>query len=195
MELIDNMVLTPSRIRNWILIHHKHVSVGKNVKIEGTLSLYGKAKSFIIEDNVRIISCRKKNPLGGGTRTVFFFAPDAMITIGENSGISNSVFRIRKKLYIGKNVNIGGDCKFYDSDMHSVDYKDRISVPDLNVKNAPITIKDGVWIGAHSIVLKGVTIGERSVVAAGSVVTKSIPNDELWGGNPARFIKKINLKK
>lgn len=52
-------------------------------------------------------------------------------------------------------------------------------------------IGDNVLIGAHSIILKGVTIGNNAVVAAGSVVSRSIPANELWGGNPAKFIKKI----
>lgn len=121
------------------------------------------------------------------------FSGVGTIEIGNNTGISNSTFRIKQGIKIGNNVNVGGDCKFYDSDMHSVDYADRMLFPDEKIKTAPITIKDGVWIGAHSIILKGVTIGERSVIAAGSVVTKSIPDDELWGGNPAKFIKKINM--
>lgn len=66
----------------------------------------------------------------------------------------------------------------------------------LNIDHAPIVIEDDVFIGAHCIISKGVTIGARSIVAAGSVVVKSIPPDEVWGGNPARFIKKvIKLKK
>lgn len=60
-----------------------------------------------------------------------------------------------------------------------------------NAKTAPIVIGDYVFIGARCMILKGVTIGDRSIVAAGSVVTKSIPADELWGGVPAKFIKKL----
>jgi acetyltransferase-like isoleucine patch superfamily enzyme len=56
----------------------------------------------------------------------------------------------------------------------------------------PVVIRDGAFIGAHTIVLKGVTIGERSVVGAGSVVTKDIPDGEIWAGNPARFIRKLD---
>lgn len=51
-------------------------------------------------------------------------------------------------------------------------------------------IMDGVFIGANSIITKPLTIGENSIIAAGSVVTKNIPPNEIWGGNPAKFIKK-----
>lgn len=54
-----------------------------------------------------------------------------------------------------------------------------------------MVIEDNVFIGARCIILKGVTIGENSIVGAGSVVTKSIPANEIWAGNPAKFIRKI----
>lgn len=77
--------------------------------------------------------------------------------------------------------------------MHSIDYEERLHIKEEHINSSPIIIKNGAWIGAHSIILKGVTIGERSVVGAGSVVTKSIPDDQLWAGNPARFIKVLNV--
>ncbi len=58
--------------------------------------------------------------------------------------------------------------------------------------SAPIFIEDDVWIGAHSIILKGVTIGARSIIGAGSVVTKSIPADCVAAGNPCKVIRKLN---
>ena len=57
---------------------------------------------------------------------------------------------------------------------------------------SPIFIEDDVWIGAHSIILKGVTIGARSIIGAGSVVTKSIPADCVAAGNPCKVIRKLN---
>ena len=59
-------------------------------------------------------------------------------------------------------------------------------------KSAPVVIEDDVWVGAHCIILKGVTIGARSIIGAGSVVTKSIPADCVAAGNPCKVIK--NLK-
>ena len=58
-------------------------------------------------------------------------------------------------------------------------------------KSAPIVIEDDVWVGAHSIILKGVTIGARSIIGAGSVVTKNIPPDCVAAGNPCRVIKSL----
>ncbi|GAM69539.1 galactoside O-acetyltransferase [Vibrio sp. JCM 19236] len=84
----------------------------------------------------------------------------------------------------------------FDTDFHSVDFQTRISPfinlgSDTGVKKAPVHIKTGAWIGGFSIILKGVTIGENSVVGAGSVVTKNIPDNEVWAGNPAVFIKAL----
>jgi len=58
------------------------------------------------------------------------------------------------------------------------------------LKGILYVIQEGAFVGASSIILKGVTIGKHSIVAAGSVVSKSIPAGEIWGGNPAKFIRK-----
>ena len=62
---------------------------------------------------------------------------------------------------------------------------------DKNLKTAPISIEKDAFIGGGTIILKGVRIGEESVVGAGSVVTKSIPAKEIWADNPAKFIRKL----
>ena len=60
-----------------------------------------------------------------------------------------------------------------------------------NKQNAPIYIKDNVFIGANATLLKGVTIGENAIVGACSVITKDVPANEIWAGNPAKFIKNL----
>lgn len=59
----------------------------------------------------------------------------------------------------------------------------------------PVTIKENAFIGAHSTILKGVTIGKNSIIGACSVVTKNVPDNEIWAGNPAKFVKKIEVQK
>lgn len=78
-----------------------------------------------------------------------------------------------------------------DTDFHSIEYAYRIEKPDSHVKTAPIFIGEGAFIGARSIILKGVNIGKHSVIGAGSVVTKNVPDNEIWAGNPARFIREL----
>ncbi|GAB3512662.1 hypothetical protein GCM10027341_53670 [Spirosoma knui] len=93
------------------------------------------------------------------------------------------------------NVRIGGNCAIYDTDFHSLDISKRIAtVEDKSieaVKRATVIIEENVFIGAHSLILKGVRIGRNSIIGAGSVVTNSVPNNQIWAGNPARFIKEI----
>ena len=63
----------------------------------------------------------------------------------------------------------------------------------LNTKSKNVHLKKNVFIGAHSIILKGVTIGENSIIGAGSVVSKNIPPNQVWGGNPIKFIKDLDV--
>jgi acetyltransferase-like isoleucine patch superfamily enzyme len=88
---------------------------------------------------------------------------------------------------IGSNILIGSGCVISDSDSHPVLPSERND--HTKTKTKPVVIEDDVFIGARSIILKGVTIGKGSVIGAGSVVTKSIPEYTIAGGNPAKIIK------
>jgi acetyltransferase-like isoleucine patch superfamily enzyme len=131
------------------------------------------------------------NPIGGDDRTIFSLKNNAILMIGEETGISNTAIVCHENVSIGDRVRIGGGTKIYDTDFHSLSYEERKDYLTETAKSKPIRIDDDVFIGAHCIILKGVQIGKRSIVGAGSVVTKTIPEDEVWAGNPARFIRKI----
>lgn len=99
----------------------------------------------------------------------------------------NSVFLDCAKIKIGADTFIGPNCGFYTA-IHPVNAKDRIA----GMESAkPITIGTGVWCGGNVVVLPGVTIGDRAVIGAGSVVTKDIPSDVVAVGNPCKVIKQI----
>jgi acetyltransferase-like isoleucine patch superfamily enzyme len=120
---------------------------------------------------------------------------EAVLTIGNNVGMSDVTITCHEKISIGNNILLGVGSQIRDTDNHSLNSQDRLIGLDWkNKKTSPIIIKDNVFIGAYSFILKGVTIGENSIVGAGSVVTKNIPNNEIWAGNPAKFIRKNNFK-
>ncbi|MBP3847234.1 sugar O-acetyltransferase [bacterium] len=99
----------------------------------------------------------------------------------------NSVFLDCAKISIGHGTFIGPNCGFY-TPTHPLEYEKRITGVEIA---KPIKIGQGVWIGGNVTILAGVTIGDRAVIGAGSVVTKDIPNDVVAVGNPCKVIKKI----
>jgi acetyltransferase-like isoleucine patch superfamily enzyme len=132
------------------------------------------------------------NMIGRQQQCYFVVGKNAQLIIGNNVGISCTSMVAASKIEIEDNVRIGGGVVIYDTDFHSLAVEERICSPEIttNIKVAPVKICSGAFIGAHSIILKGVTIGENAVIGAGSVVAKSIPANEIWAGNPAKFIKR-----
>ncbi len=135
------------------------------------------------------------NEIGGDTLLrLIAYTKQAKIIIGNNVGISNSSLVSWNKIEIEDNVMIGGSVKIWDTDFHSLDPYIRTNTSDFeyDVKTKPILIKENAFIGASSIILKGVTIGKNSIIGAGSVVTKQIPDNVIACGNPCRVIKNLN---
>ena len=94
----------------------------------------------------------------------------------------------RSVITIGKRVLIGAGACIWDTDFHPLDPILRQQHATRGAKFAPITIEDEVFIGARSLILKGVSIGRGAVIGAGSVVTKNVDAGEIVAGNPARII-------
>lgn len=104
------------------------------------------------------------------------------VIIGDNVTIKSGVqlwdgIRIGNNVFIGPNVSFTND-KYPKSKVYPKNFQKTI-------------INDGASIGAGSVILGGITIGEHSLIGAGSVVTRNIPSNEIWSGNPARFKRKI----
>lgn len=149
-------------------------------------------KKMSIGENFSINNGIKGNPIGCYERCTFFVDKGAVLTIGDNVGISQTALICHKSISIGDNVKIGGGVCIYDTDFHSLDSEIRRSKKDIKHRvEKPVIIHDNVFIGAKSIILKGVEIGENSIIGAGSVVTKSVPANQIWAGNPAHFIRNL----
>jgi acetyltransferase-like isoleucine patch superfamily enzyme len=150
--------------------------------------------SIIIGRKFRGNSGIDYNPIGGDIKLRLISLQNAKIVIGDNCSISNSTIVSRSSVTIGNNVFIGGGCRIWDNDFHSIHAAERESEFDNGIMVKPIKIGHHVFIGASSIILKGTEIGDFSVIGAGSVVTGKIPPFEIWGGNPAKCIKKIQTQ-
>jgi acetyltransferase-like isoleucine patch superfamily enzyme len=188
-KIFKKMMTAFNLLYNMFFFKVMKVRVTDNPNINGRVFIRNKgvieiAKHCIINSNF------ESNPIGGGYFTSMIVSDTGRISIGENVGISNSYFYSKSSIHIGSNVMIGSGCRVYDTDFHSINLNERLLPSDGGVSR-PVVIEDGAFIGGSSIILKGVTIGQNAVIGAGSVVTKSIPNNQVWAGNPARFIKSL----
>ena len=183
----------------WIIVYLKfklnRVQFSSDFKSYGipftAISLKGKfsiGKSFIMNNG------KYNNVIGRQQPCYFVVGKKAHLEIGNNVGISATAIVCHLKIIIEDNVKIGGNCVIYDTDFHSLNIQQRTATPEItdNICKKPVTIKENAFIGGHCTILKGVTIGKNSIIGAGSVVTKSVPDNEIWGGNPAKFIRKTD---
>ncbi|MEO3405655.1 sugar O-acetyltransferase [Mucilaginibacter sp. CAU 1740] len=132
--------------------------------------------------------------------TPFYCDYGRHIAIGNNVIINiNCTFVDCNKIEIGNNVLIASNVQIYTA-THPVNTPERLvadwhedsDLPYFRTYALPVKIEDNVWIGGGVIILPGVTIGKNSVIGAGSVVTRSIPENSVAVGNPCRVIRKIN---
>lgn len=197
--LIRYLIFFPLSYLNrfYINLYHKLLLKLKNVKYKELPNFKGKL--IIYNDGICTLGRGltfsghiTSNMVGLFKQCTIAVTKGSELVIDDNSGFSGISIYCSKSIKIGKNVNCGGNVCIWDTDFHPLDYVARRN-SDVNlIVSLPITIEDDVFIGANSIVLKGVSIGARSIIGAGSVVTKNIPQDEVWAGNPAKFIRKIN---
>lgn len=161
------------------LLFHPKISTGFNTVISpGAEFKLTKEAKIKIGDNCTI----KK-------RAYFLLTkPNPNILIGNYVGIGRDCyFSIKSTFTIGDYTRIGPRVTFIDQD-HSFKPEELIMNQKANIKE--ISVGGDVWIGNDVTVLKGVKIGNGSIIAAGAVVNKDIPEYEIWGGVPAKFIKK-----
>lgn len=179
-----------NRFKLWAL----DVMYGDNCVIHGKIyiKLHNSSK-VSIGKNFYFSSGGCINALCTNKRGAIYATDDATIKIGDNVGMSSTVIWCHKAIMIGNNVKVGGNCIIMDTDAHNINHLYRRSTTTDKGKELPVIIEDDVLIGMNTIVLKGVTIGARCIIGAGSVVTRSIPPDSIACGNPARIIRKLSV--
>ena len=160
--------------------------VGRGLVLEGDVPQIVGNGRIVVGSNVRI-----------GTRNSwvvgFKVSTDAQLTIGNQVSINyQTIISVAKRVSIGDHTMIAGNVQIYDNISHPLSPRRRLAYESFTLDEAaPVLIGSNVWVGQAAIIMRGVTIGDNSVVAAGSIVTKSIPPNTLVGGNPAKVLRAI----
>lgn len=131
------------------------------------------ARDLEIGDNFKIWSAHRPCLVSGPGR----------IRIGSGVFINCAIVYSELAITIGDDVALANEAYVMDTPSHGMEGRD----PEPK----PVAIGNGTWVGARAIVLPGVSIGSRVVVAAGAVVTKDVPDEVVVGGNPARVLREL----
>jgi acetyltransferase-like isoleucine patch superfamily enzyme len=124
------------------------------------------------------------------------FCDNPTLSIGDRTGVSHAcTFTVGKRITIGKDCRIASNVFLFDSSGHATDPEARKAGCAPQVEEVkPITIGDNVWIGKHVIIFPGVTIGDGSIISAGSVVMSDVQPYTVVAGNPARRIGSLERR-
>jgi len=177
---------------NWLIkliCYFKGVRLGKKIIFNGIpiIRRFPNSK-IVLGDNCRFNSAKNSVVIGQQKRCAFAtLRKNSEIILESNSGATGLSIAAAKKIKIGKNVLIGANCTILDNDFHHSDPNKR-ALDDYPARS--VFIEDNVFIGFNCLILKGVTIGENSVIGANSVVINSIPKNSIAVGNPCKVIIK-----
>lgn len=191
-ELISAISIKITSVYVFIVAKLKGVVFGGMPKCWGMPYLFRYPYSKIeIGRDFKVNSSFKSNNIGVFTRSrITTNDKNAEIIIGDNVGISSATISAFSKIVIGDNTLIGGNVLITDSDWHPLDPENRLD--NSKIKTFPVYIGKNVFIGTRSIILKGVRIGDNSVIGAGSVVTHDIPENVIAVGNPCVVVRILN---
>ncbi len=167
------------------LLKVKGIKYGHQIKFYGNPTFKrAHSASISIGDNCTFRSSSTSNLIGINRPCIITaLGQDSKLIIGNNCGFSGTVIGCFTEIILGNNVRCGANTLITDADWHLDDPR--------SGKPRPVLIHNNVWLGVDVIVLKGVTIGENSVIGAGSVVTKDIPANVIAGGNPCKILKPL----
>lgn len=145
---------------------------------------------IILGKDVTIISESEYNDAGINHPTILAATePGAKIIIHDGVGMSGSSIVAEKRVEVGENTMLGANTNIYDTDFHPVDSEARLV--GKKAESSPIRIGKRCWLASNTTVLKGVEIGDETVIGAMSLVNKDIPTKVLAAGVPARIIRDL----
>ncbi len=185
---------------NWykLILRMAGVQYGPDLLLKGIPVIFNqRGASLRLGSGVTVKSSFLSNLVGLYSRTIIVTrAPGAVIEIGDHVGISGATIYARKKITIGENTCIGGNCKILDNDFHPIEAEERNRLlreenggDSETIPAREIRIGKNCFIGCNSIILKGTVLGDGCVVGAGAVVSGRFDDNCVIAGNPAKVIR------
>lgn len=181
---------------NIVNIYYRLSALFGNLKKLLFLNNYQAGKNFKMNLDGGIIGNKDKIIIGNNVALSGWLISDGgKIIVGDNTTINkNTIIRSMGLVKIGKYCDIASDCAIQDHNSRSSDYKERRNFAQSGkfneeVLNSPVIIGDDVWIGRRVVILKGVNVGDRAILATNAVVTKNVPSSSVAAGNPAKIVK------
>lgn len=175
-----------------ICLRAQDVELGKGGRFYG-MPLVSMAKGSRIRLGDRVVLCSDSRFTALGVNHPVILRTlnsTAEIIIGNDSGISGGSICAAIRVELGSECLIGANVTIADTDFHPIKPNGRrYNSNSQDIASIPVKIENNVFIGTNSIILKGVTIGQNSIIGACSVVSKNVPANEIWAGNPAAFIR------
>ena len=174
-----------------LMLKLQGIKYGKKCRFFGLPIIVKKSGSITIGDNLTLCSSFLSNLGGLYQRSIIFARDGGTIKIGNNVSMSGVTLYSFKRIEIGDYTTIGINTKVFDTDFHPLDPTYRLANSDdrEHTLMKETVIGKNVFIGGNALILKGVHIGDNTVIGAGSVVCKDIPANCIAAGNPAKVIK------
>jgi acetyltransferase-like isoleucine patch superfamily enzyme len=175
-------VLTAYVVAKYRLLRGDRVEFGPGFMANRKLVIKGPGR-VVFGANVNAWAHEERN-------VIITYDRGATIRVGSNVRLNGVGLMAKRGITIGDNCILGSSL-LVDTDFHSV-RRDRATNPHAPVLSAPITLCDNVWLAGQTVVLKGVTIGQNSVIGFRAVVTRDVPPDVVVAGNPARVVRTLD---
>lgn len=175
-------VLSAYVVTKYRLLRGDRVQFGPNFRANRKLVIKGPGR-VVFGADVNAWAHEERN-------VILTYDRDVTIRVGSNVRLNGVGLMAKRGITIGDDCILGSTL-LVDTDFHSV-RRDRATNPAAPVVSAPIVVHNNVWLAGQTVVLKGVTIGENSVVGFRAVVTRDVPSNVVVAGNPARVVRQLD---
>ncbi len=197
-ELFKDGILHPSKVGVVLMspaakfiLKLNGVKCGRGVKVYGIPRIENKGR-ITLGNNMRLNSALCTYNSGNLEGPVLLrTSKEGSITTGDEVYLNGTAIISEISVTLGSRIMIGANTVIMDTNTHNVPWENRLRRWDKIVRK-PVRVEDDVWIGASCFIMKGVTVGKGSIIAAGSIVSKDVEPFSIYAGNPAVFVKKID---